>query len=137
MKQRVAKQLLLNPLELLRKAGYYPFTDPHTGESSFILRLGPEQYPRMHLYVEEHGDDWSFNLHIDQKKASYAGTSRHSGEYEGPLVEREMTRICKWITAETGVNIQDTQQNKNSTSQEKDKKQDLTPSPRKPFGGIF
>jgi hypothetical protein len=37
------------------------------------------------------------NLHVDQKEASYEGTSAHGGEYEGPLVEQEMARITQFI----------------------------------------
>lgn len=133
MKQRVSKQLIPHPVELLRKAGYYPFTDPITKEESFILRLGRDQYPRMHLYVEQEGLDWSFNLHLDQKKASYAGSSRHSGEYEGPVVEREMTRICKWIFAETGVNLLLSSQ----SVQVPIPSNPIPPPIKKPFGGIF
>jgi hypothetical protein len=39
------------------------------------------------------------NLHVDQKEASYEGTSAHGGEYEGPLVEQEMTRITQFIVS--------------------------------------
>ena len=33
------------------------------------------------------------DLHLDQKKASYAGTNKHAGEYEGDHITAEMTRI--------------------------------------------
>lgn len=38
-------------------------------------------------------DGFIINLHLDQKKPSYAGTSAHAGEYEGPVVEREASRL--------------------------------------------
>ena len=35
-----------------------------------------------------------FSLHLDQKKASYEGFSRHSAEYEdSELVEKEIARL--------------------------------------------
>ncbi len=102
MKRAFPKLPVASPLAVLRKAGYSPFTDPNTREESFVLRLSGDFYPRMHLYVEDSGANWSFNLHIDQKKPSYAGTSKHAGEYDGPTVEREMERLTKWVAAETG-----------------------------------
>ena len=102
MKRAFPKNPVSNPLAVLRKAGYSHFIDPNTNEESYILRLSADYYPRMHLYVEDEHANWSFNLHIDQKKASYSGTSKHAGEYDGPTVEREMERISKWIVADTG-----------------------------------
>jgi len=132
MKHLFSKSVLHNPLGLLRKAGYFPFTDPVSKEDSFVLRLTADRYPRMHLYVEDHGDDWSFNLHLDQKQASYKGTSKHAGEYEGPVVEREMDRIKKWIAQETGFT---------DTAQTARRSPPTPPKPKQPpaglFGGIF
>lgn len=86
-----------NLLDALRRAGYVPFRDPKSGEHSFVCRLGPDFYPRFHLYLHE-DDQWiTFSLHLDQKQASYAGSHMHSGEYEGEHVEREMERIRGWI----------------------------------------
>lgn len=101
MKRKFPKDTVTNPLAILRKSGYSHFVDPNTKEDSYILRLTADFYPRMHLYVEESGNNWSFNLHLDQKKASYSGTSKHAGEYEGSTVEREMERLTKWVAAET------------------------------------
>ena len=80
-------------LFLLRAAGYAPFTDPKSGEESFVRRLAGEFYPRFHLYVKEAGGVTTFDLHLDQKKPSYEGSRMHAGEYDGPLIEAEMTRI--------------------------------------------
>ena len=33
------------------------------------------------------------NLHLDQKRPVYRGTSAHGGEYEGEVVEQEAARI--------------------------------------------
>ncbi|PJA46179.1 hypothetical protein CO173_03495 [Candidatus Uhrbacteria bacterium CG_4_9_14_3_um_filter_41_35] len=102
MKQLFPIDKIPNPLIVLRKAGYSHFIDPNTNEESYVLRLSASHYPRMHLYIEDHGADWSFNLHIDQKQASYGAHTKHSGEYDGPTVEREMQRIIKWVAAESG-----------------------------------
>lgn len=97
MKVLYEKNVLHNPLEVLRRAGYSAFTDPRTGEESFILRMTPEFYPRFHVYVEDRGNDVTINLHLDQKKPSYGTNHAHSGEYDGKTVENEMHRIDGWV----------------------------------------
>jgi hypothetical protein len=99
MKKVYPLSLVANPLTVLRKAGYAPFKDPLTGEESFIVRLTAEFYPRFHLYVEQKGEQVSFNLHLDQKKASYGEGHMHAGEYDGSTVEKEMARIDGWVHA--------------------------------------
>ncbi len=91
------QRLLPQPLTALQKAGYFPFQDPKSGEHSFVLRLGPDFYPRFHLYLKEKNEQWIFSLHLDQKKPSYAGTHMHGGEYDGPLIEKEAERIHGWV----------------------------------------
>lgn len=86
-----------SPLVVLRKAGYSAFVDPKTGEESFVLRLTSEFYPRFHLYVKEKGDEVIFDLHCDQKKSSYGSGHMHNGEYDGPMIEKEMRRIDGWV----------------------------------------
>ncbi len=100
MKKSYPIDQVTNTLTILRKAGYSPFRDPQTGEESFIVRLTPEFYPRFHLYVEQAGSHISFNLHLDQKKASYGTNHAHSGEYDGPTIEKEMARIDGWVKSE-------------------------------------
>ena len=143
MKRAFPKDAVPNPLVVLRKAGYSHFVDPNTKEESYILRLSADYYPRMHLYVEDEGTNWSFNLHIDQKKASYKGTSKHAGEYEGPTVEREMERLSKWVVSDTGYYHPDLA-GFPSPSEPASPAQDTTPTEtKKPapdrdlFGGIF
>ncbi|MEK9155066.1 MAG: hypothetical protein AAB839_00270 [Patescibacteria group bacterium] len=97
MKVVYDKSVMPNPLAVLRKAGYSPFTDPNTGISSFELRPTSTPYPRFHLYVAGKGDEVTFNLHLDQKKPSYGVGHAHSGEYEGSTIEREMRRIDSWV----------------------------------------
>lgn len=92
------KAAIMNPVAVLRRAGYSPFRDPNTEEESFVLRLGATFYPRFHLYVRETEQDVTLDLHLDQKQSSYEGASQHNGEYAGPTVEREMKRIESWVS---------------------------------------
>ncbi len=82
-----------SPRVLLQRCGYHEFVDPNTGEQSYIKRLGDEFYPRFHIYLDNDEKGTTVSLHIDQKKASYQGTRAHAGEYTGPKVEEEKTRI--------------------------------------------
>lgn len=82
------------PRELMRRAGYAEFIDPRTRETSYVRRLRPGMlYPRFHAYVESAEGGFRVNLHLDQKQASYRGTNKHAGEYDGPVVEQEGARI--------------------------------------------
>lgn len=76
-------------LDVLRRSGYGLIYDRHRDQESFVRHLGRGSYPRFHCYVES----GTINLHLDQKAASYAGTSAHAGEYDGPAVEAEGQRI--------------------------------------------
>jgi hypothetical protein len=81
-------------LSLMRSVGYYPHSDINTGSDSFIRRLSSRDfYPRFHIYVKERDQQHVLQLHLDQKKPSYAGAHAHSGEYDGEAVEREIARI--------------------------------------------
>lgn len=102
MKVVYDRAVLKNPLEVMRKAGYSAFTDPNTGEESFVLRTSSEFYPRFHVYIVERGNEIEVSLHLDQKKPSYGQSHAHSGEYEGTTVEREMRRIDGWVGAMKG-----------------------------------
>jgi hypothetical protein len=99
MKRTYSKAEAQNPVEILRKAGYAFFRDPQSGEESFVVRLTPEFYPRLHLYVEHDSEQVTFNLHLDQKKPSYGANTQHSGEYDGPIIESELKRIDSWVRA--------------------------------------
>ncbi len=85
------------PALFLRTAGYTYIESRHTGQGSFVRKLGNNFYPRFHIYVEESDDSIVINLHLDQKQASYEGTSAHSGEYDGELVEQEIKRLRGFI----------------------------------------
>jgi len=85
-----------SPLNVLRRLGYsFIRKDASSGELSFVRRVGSADYPRFHIYVktDEKGGA-QVNLHIDQKKASYAGSTAHSGEYDdNQWLEKEAEAI--------------------------------------------
>lgn len=81
-----------NITSLVRRIGYIPEKSSGT-EFSCAKPLSPKGYPRFHIYITKENGNFIFNLHLDQKKPSYAGITAHSGEYEGPLVEGEEKRI--------------------------------------------
>ncbi|HPV70954.1 MAG TPA: hypothetical protein PKY08_03650 [Candidatus Magasanikbacteria bacterium] len=82
---------------LLRGCSYAAFTDPRTGQESFVRRLTGDFYPRFHVYAEENDKQLVINLHLDQKKPSYGETHAHSGEYDGEIVEQEGRRLQQEI----------------------------------------
>ncbi|MBI3046127.1 MAG: hypothetical protein HYY86_01075 [Candidatus Harrisonbacteria bacterium] len=79
----------------LRQCGYTQISNPHKNqEVSYARSLNPGRfYPRFHAYLEIGSVETKINLHLDAKKPSYEGTTAHSGEYEGALVEKEAERI--------------------------------------------
>ncbi|MFH1822987.1 MAG: hypothetical protein ABH830_04795 [Patescibacteria group bacterium] len=79
--------------QFLRRAGYAYIQDRQTGNDSFVRRLGSNFYPRFHMYLEEEAKKIIFNLHLDQKKPSYAGAHAHNAEYDGEVVEQEVERL--------------------------------------------
>ena len=91
-------QLDTSPGQFLRRVGYGYIRDRHSGQDSFVRRFGSRHYPRLHMYIKEQGDKIIFNLHLDQKQASYAGAHAHSAEYDGDVVEREIERLKNCIT---------------------------------------
>jgi hypothetical protein len=95
------KRLNLNPEAFLRRAGYAFIHDSVTGHDSFVRRFSRDFYPRFHIYFEDKDDRVTFNLHLDQKKASYAGSHMHSAEYEGQSVEDEIERLKGFVIEES------------------------------------
>ena len=78
----------------MQRAGYAEHNDFHTRQTSYTRRLGGDFYPRFHVYLEKDKNEKQFlNLHLDQKKPSYAGAHAHNAEYEGELVEAEGKRL--------------------------------------------
>ncbi|MFH1392604.1 MAG: hypothetical protein ABIG90_02935 [bacterium] len=85
-----------NILTLIRQLGYRPLPSNQDGEFNCVRSLSGLDYPRFHLHVKNN-NNLIFNLHLDQKKPSYAGSSAHSGEYDGELVEKEAERIKSFM----------------------------------------
>ncbi len=79
--------------DLMRTIGYKPAFFQKEGEFSIVRQLSRNDYPRFHLYIKNSGTDFNFDLHLDQKKPSYEGSSGHNGEYEGEIIESEAERI--------------------------------------------
>ena len=95
MKISLAKnRLSYSLIETLKKCGYFIIQSRQTNTVSYVRRLSKIQhYPRFHLYVDVKQNGYIFNLHLDQKSASYPGQKAHSGEYDEPLVQEEAERI--------------------------------------------
>ncbi len=81
----------------MRKIGYlFLYKDEGTGEMSFVNpagSAGKNGYPRFHIYSRMEVGNLVLNLHLDQKRPIYEGTTAHSGEYDGELVGKEAERI--------------------------------------------
>ncbi|RLC38550.1 hypothetical protein DRH27_01980 [Candidatus Falkowbacteria bacterium] len=102
MKLAIDKNKLSGQAEqFLRQAGYGFIVDRQSGQESFVRRLSRDHYPRLHMYVKEVGEKVEFNLHLDQKKASYPGAHAHSAEYNGAVVEEEIERLKGLISHNT------------------------------------
>ena len=99
MKIVFSGQFKYHPAILMKKCSYGEIVDRRTGQKSFVRRLSGQFYPRWHAYVEhERGEDsFKVSLHLDQKKASYASQTAHSGEYDGENVRQEAERIKQII----------------------------------------
>lgn len=81
----------MNPIDVIRRAGYGQVRDQRATEISYARRMGSGIYPRFHIYI----NGQELNMHLDQKQASYEGVSAHSGEYDGETVEQEGRRIME------------------------------------------
>ena len=79
--------------QFLRRAGYAYIRERVRGKESFVRRLGSGFYPRLHLYADDRGERIIFDLHLDQKQASYAGTRMHNAEHDSEVVEKEIERL--------------------------------------------
>jgi hypothetical protein len=101
MKYRVSVEEIgeLNIERFLRTLGWAQIYDRRGDKYSYVKRLTRDFYPRLHLYVKEYPDNYVFDLHLDQKKASYEGHSAHSGEYEGEIVSNALETIKRALKA--------------------------------------
>jgi len=97
MKLLFEGQYKFNPDYMIRRCGYGQIVDGRTGKTSYARRFGYGLYPRFHVYIDKNENNFQVNLHLDQKQASYHGTSAHSGEYDGEKVEEEGKRIQSYI----------------------------------------
>jgi hypothetical protein len=82
-----------NPRTLIRRAGYGEHFDHNTGQTSYSRRLGQNIFPKFHVYLAEKDGGVEVSLHLDQKQPSYGVGHMHSGDYDGPNIERELERI--------------------------------------------
>ncbi len=89
----ILRDLKDNPRTLIRRAGYGEHYDSRSGEVSYSRRLGSNVFPKFHVYLSEKEEGAEVSLHLDQKQPSYGVGHMHSGDYEGPVVERELERI--------------------------------------------
>lgn len=93
-----------NIVSLGREIGYVFQREVSSKKASFVRPFGRSGYPRFHLYLTIE-DKLGFDLHLDQKKPVY-NTARlqryakhcgqahdHAAEYDGRLVEEEVSRI--------------------------------------------
>ena len=96
---------LIKPKEgipsLIRRIGYNPVNKTEKGELNCVRPLAGKDYPRFHCYLKNKGDLLIFNLHLDQKKPSYAGAIAHSGDYDSEIVREESERIKKLLNPHT------------------------------------
>ena len=96
MKQFFPGPLTDTPRSIMRRIGYGE-TPGFKGEISYAKRIHGALFPRFHVYIAQKDGGMQVSIHLDQKAATYKGSHAHSGEYEGPLVEREMARIAQAI----------------------------------------
>lgn len=105
--------------EIMQRFGYARIVSYHTGKESYSKRIYRDHYPRFHVYLKEAGDQLTFSMHLDQKEVSYKGSHMHSGEYDGPLVEQEITALKQFIVDKVRERQQQVQQKENEASTEK------------------
>ena len=90
----------INAEQFLRRNGYAFIVDRRRGKESFVRRMGSGYYPRFHVYIKREDNRIIFDLHLDQKQASYAGSHMHNAEYDGETVEAEIARLKGLIAHE-------------------------------------
>ena len=92
------KNLQKSIVAVARDLGYV-IIDTNGTEYNLVRKLAGDNYPRFHAYVTQHGTDFNFSLHLDQKAPIYdsPGVHAHNGEYFGPVVETEADRIKEML----------------------------------------
>ena len=104
-------QIKKNIQQFMRSIGYIYIEDRRTGKDSFVRSLAQENYPRFHVYLKNDSDYIIFDLHLDQKQASYAGAHMHNAEYGGEVVAREIHRIKEALNPAPQIDDLEKQQN--------------------------
>lgn len=99
MKIRLDQLSPFNVKVAMNRLGYHEHTDRRTRSTSYIRRLRSLPYPRFHVYLEDQSNYLSVNVHLDEKKPSYGGSPRHSGQYDSELVREEVERIQNYLTS--------------------------------------
>lgn len=89
----IIQNLKDNPRTLIRRAGYSEHYDNRSQQTSYARRLGTGIFPKFHVYLAEQNGGVEVSIHIDQKQPSYGVGHMHSGDYDGPNIERELERI--------------------------------------------
>jgi len=85
-----------NIYNLLRDAGYhFQREEKVAAKTEYSFTRPKNGFPRFHIYAKISGNDLLVNLHLDQKKPVYEGVTAHSGDYDEPVVKREMERIIQ------------------------------------------
>ncbi len=87
------QEMKMSPVQFMRRAGYSYIEPRHSGQGSFVRRMGSTGFPRFHVYINDEGDRFIFDLHLDQKRPSYQSVRAHSGEHDGQAVEGEARRL--------------------------------------------
>jgi hypothetical protein len=94
MKFSIIGPLKNNIYNLMRDAGYHFQREENIASKTEYSFTRPRNgFPRFHIYAKIANKDMLINLHLDQKKPIYEGTTAHSGDYDEPVVMQEMERI--------------------------------------------
>ncbi len=92
------ENLPMSAEQIARRASYGFIYDKRSGKGSFVRHPGQGRYPRFHMYLKEENGKIIFDLHLDQKQASYEGSHMHNAEYDGTVVEQEILRLKQSIS---------------------------------------
>lgn len=89
----IAKNKIADNIDvaIMRLAGYHKLRD------GFVKPLSLAGYPRFHIYLKETKSDYTFGLHLDQKRPVYSGAKAHQGDYDSDIIKTEAERIIKKI----------------------------------------
>ena len=87
-----------NIYNLMRDCSYHFQREDSEANSTEYSFVRPRHgFPRFHIYARMQDGGLQINLHLDQKKPVYQGPTAHSGDYDEPVVAREMERVKRSI----------------------------------------